>query len=278
MSLPDEYRPRQQSFLERHRLALGTCLPIFYAITQLLMLVYFLDLYLALPRKISSQLPRISPQYSIWPYISCVGALNLTAFKIFAILIASLFCATFIFDLFISLHTRPAYWLRRILILVTLVWSALFIWLVFASKDVTSHVHLYIVSVKVITSLAIKTMSYFTGRQMRKYYPVLKIDRVASISHRWKQVVLLCAFPVAILANIGIYACMNETETQTPGTSCYIIVAIAAIADWTCALVDISFVLNLAYDIYHHDHIEASRGVDAEAVGDIESHLPVGEV
>ena len=113
---------------------------------------------------------------------------------------------------------------------------------------------------------------------MRKHYPALKTDRVASISHHWKQLVLLCAIPVAILANIGIYACMNETEIQTPGTSCYIIVAIAAAADWTYALIDISFVLNLAYDIYHHDHIVAGRGVDATAVGDIERHLSVGEV
>jgi hypothetical protein len=242
------------------------------------MLVYFLDLYLTLPRKSSSQLPRISPQYSIWPYISCVAALNLTAFKIFAFLIAFFFCATFVFELVIALHTGPAYWLRRLLIVLALVWSALAIWLVFASNDVTSHRHLYVASVKVIASLAIKTMSYFTGRQMRKHYPALKSDRVTTLSHRWKQFVLLCAFPVAILANIGIYGCMNETEIQTPGTSCYIIVAIAAIADWTYALIDISFVLNLAYDIYHHDHLEAARGMHAKDVTDIERHLSGGEV
>jgi hypothetical protein len=242
------------------------------------MLVYFLDLYLTLPRKSPSQLPRISPQYSIWPYISCTASLNLTAFKIFAFLIAFLFCATFVFELLISFHTRPGYLLRRLVILIALLWSALFIWLVFASKDVTSHVHLYLISVKLFASLAIKTMSYFTSHQMRKHYPALKSDRIASISHRWKQLVLLCAFPVAILANIGIYACMNETEIETLGTSCYIIVAIAAIADWTYALVDISFVLNLAHDIYHHDHIEAARGVDAKTMGDIQRHLSVGEV
>jgi hypothetical protein len=274
-SVPDEYTPPKQSLLKRHRLAVGTCLPICYAITQLLMLVYFLDLYLTLPRKSSSQLPRISPQYSIWPYISCIATLNLTAFKIFAFLIAVLFCATFVFQLVIALHTGPGYWLRRLLIVLALVWSALFIWLVFASKDVTSHRHLYIVSVKVITSLAIKTISYFVGRQMRKHYPALRSDRVTTISHRWKQFILVCVFPVAILANIGIYACMNETDIQTPGTSCYIIVAIAAIADWTYALIDISFVLNLAYDIYHHDHLEAARGVDAASYGR-HSETPLG--
>jgi hypothetical protein len=277
-SVPDEHGSSQQTFFKRHRLALGTCLPIFFALTQLLMLLYFLDLYLTLPRKSPSQLPRISPQYSIWPYISCTASLNLTAFKIFAFLIVFFFCATFIFDLFISLHTRPGYWLRRLLILAAMVWSALFIWLVFKSENVISHTHLYIVSVKLFTSLAIKTMSYFTDHQMRKNYPALKNDRVASISHRWKQVVLLCAFPVAILANLGIYSCMDETEIQSRGTSCYIIVGIAAIADWTYAIVDISFVLNLAYDIYHHDHLESARGVDAESIGNIERHLMIGEV
>ena len=243
------------------------------------MLVYFLDLYLTLPRNSPSQLPRISPQYSIWPYISCTASLNLTAFKIFAFLLASLFCATFAFDLSISLHTQPGFWLRRLLIPISLIWSALSIWLVFASKDVTSHLHLYIVSAKLFAGLAIKTMSFFASQQTRKHYPALKIDRAASISHRWKQLVLLSAFPVAILANIGIYyACMDETEIQTRGTSCYLVVAIAAVADWTCALVDVLFVLNLAYDICHHDHLETARGVDAKTVGDIERHLSGAEV
>src|SRR5207248_9464591 len=146
-------------------------------------------------------------------------------------LIAFFFCATFAFDLYISLHAHPGYWLRRLLIPLSLLWSALFIWLVFADKDANSHLHLYIVSVKLFTSLAIKTMSYFTGHQMRRRYPVLKNDHVALITYRWKQLILLCAFPLAILANLGIYACMDPTEIQTPGTTCYLIVAIAADAD-----------------------------------------------
>jgi hypothetical protein len=273
-----EYRPVSQPYLERYRLALGTCLPISYAITQLLMLIYFLDLYLTLPRKGSSQLPRISPQYSIWPYISCTGSLNLTAFKIFAFLIAFFFCATFVFELSISLHARPAYWLRRLLIPASALWSGLFIYLTFASKDTTSHLHLYVVSIKLFASLAIKTMSYFAARQTRKAYSALAHDRASCVSHRWKQLVLLCAFPVAILANIGVYACMDTTATQTPGTACYILVAIAAVADWTYAVIDVVFVLNLAYDIYHHNHFEAVRGVDAKRVSDTSQLLSVGEV
>jgi len=277
-NIPSEYRPLSQSYLERYRLALGTCLPISYAITQLLMLIYFLDLYLTLPRKSSSQLSRISPQYSIWPYISCTGSLNPTAFKIFAFLAAFFFCATFAFDLSISLHARPAYWLRRLLIPASVLWSSLSIYLTFASEDATSHQHLYIVSIKLLASLTIKTMSYFAARQMRKAYPALTNDRAFRISHRWKQFVLLCAFPVAILANNGIYACMDTTAIQTPGTACYIIVAIAAVADWTYAVVDVAFVLNLAYDIYHHDHFETARGVDAKRVSDVSRLLSIGEV
>ena len=277
-NIPSEYRPLSQSYLERYHLALGTCLPISYAITQLLMLIYFLDLYLTLPRKSSSQLSRISPQYSIWPYISCTGSLNLAVFKIFAFLTAFFFCATFAFDLSISLHARPAYWLRRLLIPAAVLWSSLSIYLTFVSKDTISHRHLYIVSVKLLASLAIKTMSYFTAHQMRKAYPALTNDRASRVSHRWKQFVLLCAFPVAILANIGIYACMDATAIQTPGTACYIIVAIAAIADWTYAVVDVAFVLNLAYDIYHRDHFKAARGVDAKRVSDVSPLLSMGEV
>jgi hypothetical protein len=276
--MPIGYRPPSQPYLERYRLALGTCLPISYAITQLFMLVYFLDLYLTIPRKSSSQLPRISPQYSIWPYISCTGSLNLTAFKIFAFITAFFFCATFVFELSISLHARPAYWLRRLLIPASVLWASLSIYPTFASKDTTSHQHLYVVSIKLFASLAIKTMSYFAARQTRKANSALANDRASCVSHRWKQLILLCAFPVAILANNGIYACMDATVIQTPGTACYILVAIAAVADWTYAVIDVVFVLNLAYDIYHHDHFEAVRRMDVKSVSDITQLLSVGEV
>jgi hypothetical protein len=275
---PTEYRPLPRPYLERYRLALGTCLPISYAITQLLMLIYFLDLYLTLPRKGASHPPRISPQYSIWPYISCTGSLNLTAFKVFAFLIALFFCTTFVFDLSISLHARPAYWLRRLLIPTSVLWSGLFIYLTFASKDAASHRHLYVISIKLFASLAIKTMCYFTARQTHKACSALANDRAFCVSRRWKQLVLLCAFPVAILANIGIYACLNSTAIQTPGTACYVLAAIAAVADWIYAVVDVVFVLNLAYDIYHHDHFEAVCSMDAKRASDVSRLLTVREV
>ena len=71
---------------------------------------------------------------------------------------------------------------------------------------------------------------------------------------------------------------MNGTEIQTKSTACYILVAISAIADWTNSIVNILFVLNIAYDIYHHDHLEAARGNDSRSVSDMAQQMSLGEV
>ncbi len=71
---------------------------------------------------------------------------------------------------------------------------------------------------------------------------------------------------------------MNETDIQTKGTTCYNLVAIAAIADWAYSIINISFVLNIAYDIYHHGHLKAARGIDNKSVSDVAQQMSVGEV
>ena len=188
-----DYSPLEASYFTRHRLAFGACVPILYAIAELLMLIYFLDLYLSLPRGNSDKIPQISLQYSIWPYISCMGSLNLVAFKAFSFIISFFFIATFSVDLYFSWNNQPGYWLRRTRVVMSLLWGALFIWLAFASKNVSSHVHLYLVSIKAIACITIKTMTWLIGHLERKEYPSLRMNRTAAISQRWKQIVILCA-------------------------------------------------------------------------------------
>ena len=89
---------------------------------------------------------------------------------------------------------------------------------------------------------------------------------------------LTAALALAVLASIGIYACMDVTEIQKAGTSCYVLVAVAAIADWAYAVVTISFVLNIAYDIFHRDHLESARGMDAKSIVDQMQHMSLSAV
>ncbi len=187
-----DYSSEDQSYFTRHRLAFGACFPFFYAIAELLMLIYFLDLYLSLPRK-DDQLPQISPQYSIWPYISCMGSLNPVAFEVFSFIITFFFIATFSIDLYFSWIDQPGYWVRRIRVVLSMLWGVIYIWLSFASKDVSSHVHLYLVSIKAIACIAIKALSWLIGHLERKEYPSLRLNRTAAISQRWKQIIVLCA-------------------------------------------------------------------------------------
>ena len=192
-SLSTEQRPMPQTYLMRHKLALASSLPICYAVAELLMLVYFLDLFLSEPRK-NGNLPRISDQYSLWPYISCMGSLDLVAFKIFSFVISFFFISAFSLDAYLMRNTQPGYWMRNIRAPLSILWGALNIWVAFESVHVATHVHLYLVSVKLIAGILIKALTLLIERSMNKHYPSLKIDRVAAISRGWKQIVMSIAF------------------------------------------------------------------------------------
>ena len=192
-SLSKEERPIPQTYLIRHRLALATSLPTCYAVAELLMLIYFLDLFLSEPRK-NGHLLRISDQYSLWPYISCMGSLDLVAFKIFSFIISFSFISTFFLEAYLMRNTQPGHWMRNIRALLSLLWGALNIWIAFASIHVSTHTHLYLVSVKLIAGILIKALTLLIEHSMNKQYPSLKLDRVAKISRRWKQIVLSIAF------------------------------------------------------------------------------------
>lgn len=94
---------------------------------------------------------------------------------------------------------------------------------------------------------------------MRNTYPGLVKDYANAASYFWKIGFMTLGFPFAFLANIGVWTCRNPEWIQTEGTMCYKLIAAAAISDWLYAVVNVVFLVNLAYDIWHADHFGLAR-------------------
>jgi hypothetical protein len=54
-----------------------------------------------------------------------------------------------------------------------------------------------------------------------------------------------------VLTIVGIYGCTDATAIQTPGTVCFKIVSISAVAEWFLSLVWLVFILSVAHDIWY---------------------------
>ena len=272
-ALNSEYtRSKKATAFSRRRktlLIVASLFPTLAATAQLLLLLYLLDAYVSLPQTSTGARPRISPVYSIWPYIACVGSIRGTAYRTFGFLIASFYVLTFIVDMIVNWDCRPAKWLRWSRLLLSCVSGGTLIAVVYASEDFTSHVHLYLVSVQAISFTAVKGLTWAIDHELRRQYPLLITDRNALFVKRWRYVVYLFATPIGALTIVGIYACHNTISIQTKGTSCYVLSAISAICDWLYQLISVPFLLSLAYDLYQAEHFARVRLRSEMADGDM---------
>jgi hypothetical protein len=267
-------------------LIISSLFPTLAATTQLLLLLYLLDVYVSLPQSPTGGRPRISPVYSIWPYIACVGSTRLTAYKIFGFLIAFFYINTFTLDMYVHWHVRTTKWLRWLRLLLSAVSGGALIAVVFASADDSSHLHLYLVSVQGVAFTTVKSLTWAIDHTMRRNYPLLRTDRNACLAKRWRYAVYVLATPVGLLTVIGIYACHDQVAIQTKGTACYVLVAIAAVCDWVYQLISVAFLLSLAYDLYQAGHYAEVRWRGEMGEGDLkmkrestlsaESGMPLG--
>ena len=219
------------------------------------MLSIFLYIYLSLPLDPKTRTRRrISPQYSMWPFISCVGSTTLTVFRAlsFAIVICSITAATLLF--YFNYKVGPGYWLRQLQLLQTLTANAFLIWLVFASENNTTHLHRYIVSLRLLFLFGAKCTAWLVAFAMRTAYPLLKGDRASRMSFHCKMVLMPLACAMAAAANAGVFVCRDPTQIQEKGTTCYGLIAAAAVSDWCYSTVNTAFMLVIASDLYYDEH------------------------
>jgi hypothetical protein len=219
------------------------------------MLSIFLYIYLSLPMDPKTGTRRrISPQYSMWPFISCVGSTTLTVFRAlsFAIVICSLTATSLLF--YLNCKVKPGYWLRRLQLLQTLTANAFLIWLVFASEDNATHLHLYIVSLRLLFLFGAKCTAWLVAFAMRTAYPLLKNDRASRMSFHCKMALMPLALAMAVTANAGVFICRDPANIQEKSTTCYNLIAAAAVSDWCYSTVNTVFLLVMAYDLYYDEH------------------------
>lgn len=62
----------------------------------------------------------------------------------------------------------------------------------------------------------------------------------------------------AIVVDLGIYKCTDPVLIQTPGTTCFEIMAVGAPVEWFMSVLWINFMLSMAYDFYATPRISAA--------------------
>jgi hypothetical protein len=190
----------------------------------------------------------------MWPFISCIGSTKLAVFRALssAIVVCSVTAVLLLF--YLNHRVETAYWLRRLQLLITLTASGFLIWLVFASEDSATHLHLYIVSIRLLLLFAAKVVAYLVALTMRKAHPLLKNDPASKTSYRCKLILMPFAFIMAMLANVGVFTCKHPASIQEKGSTCYDLIAAAAISDWLYSAVNVVFLIVMAYDLYYDEH------------------------
>jgi hypothetical protein len=243
--------------LSGHAIITFACMRLTTATLQLSLLVYLQLAYLALPRSNTGQLPRMEGLYATIPFISCIGSLHLSTYQAFTAMIVLLSLTTDSIIFYRAFNNPVAYWFRRINILASLAAYALTLWLSFAAKNASTHLHLTIIALHNLAILIVKTSSLATDHRLRETYPALRYDPIALLIRYWKEATVVFALPMAILLNMGVYTCrsnMND-NIMTPETTCYRVLAIAAPADWLYALLTANWSLQMGYEVFNGPHI-----------------------
>lgn len=257
-------------FFRRHMLAFACCLPLASALLEIVMLCSFLGTYMSLAPKPKTGLrPRLSPFYSIWPFVSCIGSSELSTFRAFSFSTTCCSVLGSVISLNLNRNVHPGYWLRRLQLLQSLTASGFLIWLSFASENSSNHLHLLLVSIRLILLFGTKTASWLTWRSMRSAYPSLRLDHASTTSFYWKIGLMTLALPTAMLANVGPYSCREPSWIHTTGSTCYNLIAASAISDWIYSLINISFLMNFMYDLYNDEHYGRARKEHALARDDV---------
>lgn len=179
-----------KDFVRHHRRVVYALPPILAGTLWGTMMLYFLIYYLTLPRDPDGKLPRIGPEYSTWPYISCIGAVRLPYFESFSIAVAALVFVAFYLDLYIGREVQPGAWWRRAKCSLGCLSSIFLIALSFVVIKADNHNHLIFTSIQIWSMGAAKTSDYFLSYRMRRHS---RKNRWLLFAKLWKRCIGICA-------------------------------------------------------------------------------------
>jgi hypothetical protein len=227
------------------------------AILQLSLLLFLQISYLKLPQTATGQLPHLNNLYATYPFISCVGSLHLITYRTLTAVSVTLSITTDSILFYRARHEPIGYYFRRINILSSFLAATLLLYLSYAAKDSETTLHLFLIGMHSLAVLAVKASNLAKDHATRQAYPALRSDPIAHTIRWWKEATVWFALPMAILLNMGTYACRNDSPAvkQTPGTACYRVLAIAAPADWFYALITVNWSLHMGFEISQDGHL-----------------------
>ena len=140
--------------IQKNRRFLWAAVPLFAAIIWTTMMSYFYIYYVTLPR-MNGMWPRIGLSYATFPFISCVGAVRLSSFQGFCIVVSALNVTAFILNLFVMRQIRVGRLWRWAKAIASCIGSVFLILLSFYSVDSNNRLHLIFTSMQIIfTGLA----------------------------------------------------------------------------------------------------------------------------
>ena len=173
---------------------LYAALPVITATIWFSQMVYFLIYYLTLPRDPEThKRPKVSPAYSVWPFISCIGSVRMQYFQAFCSTTALFFMSSCFCDLYLNRDMTTAYWLRRAKAGASVITGVFLVALSFESVNSGNHLHLIFTSIQIWSASAVKLLGFLVEKAVAKQYQALKQDHVAKFSRRWKHFIAVFA-------------------------------------------------------------------------------------
>jgi hypothetical protein len=157
------------AWLKQYKRIISVIPPILAVIVWLMMLVYFLIYYLSLTRDAQGNLPRISPEYSTWPYISCIGANQLSVFRACCISVSILVTTTFTTLWYLGHDIDIGSRFRLGTFILVFISDLFLILLSFASINSGTRLHLIFTSIQIFAVAFGKGSDFMMNYLMRRW-------------------------------------------------------------------------------------------------------------
>jgi hypothetical protein len=166
---PPETPSAVWAWLKQHRRIISIMPSILAVIIWFLMLIYFLIYYLNLTRDSQGNLPRISSEYSNWPYISCIGANQLSVFRACCFSVSILVTTTFATLWYLGCHIDVGSRFRLGTFILVFISDLFLILLSFASINSSTKLHLIFTSIQIFAMANGKGSDFMMNYLMRQW-------------------------------------------------------------------------------------------------------------
>lgn len=159
-----------KDFLRHHANALLALPNLLATVLWLAMLAYFLAWYITRPLNEKGQYPQICANFSLWPYISCIGEKKLAIFQGVCIAMAALVIISFVLLCYLGNSITPGRWMRRTSMTCALVSSSSLIALSFMTVDTAPRKHLAATSLSIFSMGATKFFDWISNILVRRRF------------------------------------------------------------------------------------------------------------